>query len=284
MPQLVRPDKKRDTFARLLGHLIEGCTLKGCTMTAPAQKNKHLVFDPDRIKTDNMTTGFLQEPEPLEAEYLQTLHAFGSLPDILTISDTAAFLAHLCQMDTQAMTTLISEAVLQQEIAFWGLSHNGGWTEGMVRALFLQNEIAEMEDGRFELKLVNPARLHLEAMGVHPFEVAAYLIAKGRKVPDALRDLVSGAGGHPSEEVEATPETAPIKHVPAQRAQENAILIAIRELGYEPSALPKWQAGRDGAKAEVRRLIQPNAPFNGRRSVFDKAWERLRNGGDIGDA
>lgn len=69
-----------------------------------------------------------------------------------------------------------------------------------------------------------------------------------------------------------------------QPAQEEAILSAIRDLGYAPTTLPKPPAGKPGVKAKVRSELKNNPLFKHKNTVFDKAWERLRSNGEISDA
>ncbi|WP_321839703.1 hypothetical protein [Paraburkholderia bannensis] len=60
-----------------------------------------------------------------------------------------------------------------------------------------------------------------------------------------------------------------------QRHQEHEILRVIRQLGYDPAALPKRESGRPWVKKMVREQLKFSPP------VFDKAWERLRSNGEI---
>lgn len=55
-----------------------------------------------------------------------------------------------------------------------------------------------------------------------------------------------------------------------QQWQESEILRVIVELGHTPTAIPKRKAGQSGVKSEVRKALR----FS--KTVFDKAWERLR--------
>ena len=67
------------------------------------------------------------------------------------------------------------------------------------------------------------------------------------------------------------------KPLPRQRHQENEILRAIGALGHTACKLPKPAPGKSGVKAEVRKAVKmPNG-------IFNKAWERLRARGEIGD-
>lgn len=67
---------------------------------------------------------------------------------------------------------------------------------------------------------------------------------------------------------------------PALREQEQAILEKLRELNYDPIALPKPESGKKGVKHEVRIALQKTPLFFG-STVFEKAWERLSKFGDI---
>lgn len=63
---------------------------------------------------------------------------------------------------------------------------------------------------------------------------------------------------------------------PVQRsaAQDDTILATLKELGYDPLALP--QATRSGgAKAQVKRLLVRKNDLFQSEYVFKKAWERL---------
>ncbi|MFM0192133.1 hypothetical protein PQQ65_03495 [Paraburkholderia strydomiana] len=64
-----------------------------------------------------------------------------------------------------------------------------------------------------------------------------------------------------------------------QQHQEDEILRAIRELGYEPTALPVRIPGKRWIKSEVRAKLRS---FTDR--VFNHAWDRLRQNGEIREA
>ncbi|MEI7956870.1 MAG: hypothetical protein WCJ66_17025 [Verrucomicrobiota bacterium] len=63
-----------------------------------------------------------------------------------------------------------------------------------------------------------------------------------------------------------------------QLFQEQEIVRVLRAAGYDPQALPNRAAGKPGAKADARGRLK----FT--KSVFDKAWERLRDSKEIKDA
>lgn len=60
-----------------------------------------------------------------------------------------------------------------------------------------------------------------------------------------------------------------------QRFQEQEISRVICELKHDPKALPKPRNGKPGVKSEVRAKLKFSP------SVFDKAWGRLQNQGEI---
>lgn len=61
-----------------------------------------------------------------------------------------------------------------------------------------------------------------------------------------------------------------------QRFQEAEILRVLRELGYDPMQLPRREAGKPGPKKDARAML-PKLTLK----VFDKAWNRLRESGEI---
>ncbi|HKT98051.1 MAG TPA: hypothetical protein VJS30_16225 [Paraburkholderia sp.] len=78
----------------------------------------------------------------------------------------------------------------------------------------------------------------------------------------------------PVTETESSPTRPPLQ----QQHQESEILRVIRDLGEDPKKLPKQKPGKPGIKAAVR------AKLSFSEKVFDKAWERLRDAGDVADA
>ena len=59
------------------------------------------------------------------------------------------------------------------------------------------------------------------------------------------------------------------------RLQENAILDAIKQLGFDPRSLPKNSPGKAGVKSDVHKHLINDELFLSKR-IFDKAWEGLR--------
>lgn len=54
----------------------------------------------------------------------------------------------------------------------------------------------------------------------------------------------------------------------------------IRERGHDPKKLPKAAPGTAGIKADVRAEASRKL-FPPKSKTFDKAWQRLRDNGDI---
>lgn len=69
------------------------------------------------------------------------------------------------------------------------------------------------------------------------------------------------------------------KPVPRHRAQEFAIMAKLRELGYDPQALPPTPRGK---ASPAKRAVASALTFS--PAVMSKAWQRLRNDGSIRDA
>ncbi len=67
------------------------------------------------------------------------------------------------------------------------------------------------------------------------------------------------------------------------REQEDAILAAIKELGFDPTAFPPKAPGKRGVKSEVRDRLADLTLFEN-RSAFKNAWDRLRDSNSIVDA
>ena len=67
-----------------------------------------------------------------------------------------------------------------------------------------------------------------------------------------------------------------------QRSQEARILELLKAQGYDPKNLSIRIQGKPGSKAKIRKLALTEAKLF-TSSSFDKAWERLRNAGEIAD-
>ena len=83
----------------------------------------------------------------------------------------------------------------------------------------------------------------------------------------------------PTEEAAQPQAAAPVQR---SAAQDDAILNAIRAAGYDPIAMPVNEPGMPGPKAAIRAAVASNPMFSG-TTVFDKAWDRMLQRGDIAD-
>jgi len=87
------------------------------------------------------------------------------------------------------------------------------------------------------------------------------------------------------------PEAVPLhagaeNQKPRQRraAQDATVLDAICKAGHDPLALPVNRPGKPGVKAEIRAELEGiNLLFPRKSTIFNKAWERLRERGEIGN-
>jgi len=91
--------------------------------------------------------------------------------------------------------------------------------------------------------------------------------------------------GFPGVAARAGAQESAVKPMPRSRAQDAAILLAIKSAGYDPKALPKRSAaGKEWVKSEIRIKVAGVDPLFPRDSkVFDKACERLRDKKEIAE-
>lgn len=103
--------------------------------------------------------------------------------------------------------------------------------------------------------------------------------------PEHINEWLDKDGSHLRWKTEAL-ETRAIDKAsitkPLQRtaAQDKAISMEIEKMGMNPKELPKNIAGKPGVKAEIRKALSSNSLFVG-ATVFDKAWVRMSDAGDI---
>jgi hypothetical protein len=79
------------------------------------------------------------------------------------------------------------------------------------------------------------------------------------------------------------PEALPVA-IFRRRAQEAAILAAIRDMGNDPQKIPKFTPGKPGLKFDVRKTLAVSSiyfPIGG--TQFNKAWDELRKSGEISE-
>lgn len=84
--------------------------------------------------------------------------------------------------------------------------------------------------------------------------------------------------------VPTVPVTKPVSRAAAQDA---AILAEIRILGWNPQAMPVFPQGMRGARGRAYASMKARDAARGifsSQQVFDAAWQRMRNAGEICDA
>ena len=120
-----------------------------------------------------------------------------------------------------------------------------------------------------------PSEIKLAEVGLHAAKreldeaEAAVRHARGDEIEDSNAGACGRAGGQDEPRGR-------------QDVQETTILRTLVELGYDPRALPKPLAGRPGPKAAAKKRIGTKGVWSW-KTVFDKAWNRLRSNGQIAD-
>lgn len=80
-------------------------------------------------------------------------------------------------------------------------------------------------------------------------------------------------------------DSTPKQYAQKLPRQEEAILVIIQDLGFDPKAFPKPNLGHhDSEKSKIREhALQQKDLFSSKR-VFNSAWQRLRDSDKIVDA
>ncbi|WP_155644067.1 hypothetical protein [Burkholderia cepacia] len=162
------------------------------------------------------------------------------------------------------------------------------YAHGIERPIESFDDFKALENLKAVPVLLHEMKLIWDSGGHAPKNSPGYFIewarSKGFNVPwlESARDLglVVTAENNAPVDAAANDTTHSGADVPLarQRFQEIEILRVIRELGHDPAALPKRTPGVRWVKSDVRERF----PQLG-TSAFDKAWERLRNGGEINE-
>lgn len=87
-------------------------------------------------------------------------------------------------------------------------------------------------------------------------------------------------GGKPEQEPPVVAASEVVKALPVLREQENKILEWLKANGYDAQNLPKIKKGCKTAKSYARAALNGSGVFEG-STTFNKAWDRLRDGGEI---
>jgi len=162
--------------------------------------------------TKHPSIGRLEVPSARDEHYLQTLEQWGALPEVLAIQDAATLIGSMCGQNPAALRKLITDAVVNHELRFWGLSHHGGWVESMFRVFYpYEGKPRVRLDPNGDIKNIEAylktegARLHVEATGVNPADILELLQKRGRKIPDGLRSLLRKHEATPAADEKSTP-------------------------------------------------------------------------------
>ena len=106
-----------------------------------------------------------------------------------------------------------------------------------------------------------------------------YVISHDEFVSLAKHHDLLVAVGEPRAE-KMSEEESVLQPIQRSRAQESAMLAALRDAGFDPGALPPAQPGKASAAKEAAR-----AKLTAMSSaVFNKTWQRLRSDDQIRDA
>lgn len=173
---------------------------------------------------------------------------------------------------------LINDAVSIEGMGI--LEHMAGWHERLVTGHL--KYLAECESAekagidvsrhRPSIKLGNgqytrQGILKAHRIGFNRAELTAFLAAHNIVDPGLIT---------PDIENKLQSDNQPQKPISRQRAQEEAILLAIKNEGHNPQSLPKNKPGIAGIKAEMWGVLKEEQSIFQSRGVFDKAWQRLR--------
>ncbi|WP_423393293.1 hypothetical protein [Burkholderia sp. LMG 21824] len=171
-----------------------------------------------------------------------------------------------------AMVTLASDASVQNETCYRQILGVTKWLE----SLGLQYRTSD------SLPASQPKGVSVAGMDVREYQYLVVADVRAAAIADKCWPSL-GDAHRTASDIQRAYESSetPGKPLPVQRHQEQEILRVLRELGYNPLALPKRVNGKKWVAAEVRdKLTGPKWT----RSIHDKAWERLRENGDINEA
>ncbi len=223
----------------------------------------------------------ITQPAPQGGEYVDTLERWGALPEKLPIPDVARYLAHLTKQNPAALQKIISDAVFDGEIRFWGLSGIEGWKEGMLRIFqpfASKPRLKEKSDGtaNFSVSISRRGRLHLELMAVSPREAVALLAKRGRKIPDELRHLLPKQAATPAslgkalgmEETTLDPAAAVVS-APEEGVTRDEILAVFPPLDGQTHE--QWKNMLRDARAKWLRPARLDAGRSGIQSRWNPA-------------
>lgn len=135
----------------------------------------------------------------------------------------------------------------------------------------LEDELRRAVEGK-QLRVLDPLTL-----GDHTYPRGRALQASMVDVDD-LRSWLQSSRRMVVEVVAPAQSQPSPKPLQRQKAQQLAILQKLRELGYEPEALPKARSGKSSAAKQAVK-----AALGYTQDVMNKAWQKLRSDGQIKD-
>ncbi len=196
-------------------------------------------------------------------------------PAMLTLPQLAALLAEGCTGEQRA------------PFREWCTVLNLAAKSGALQTTLSQRAIPAVRRvgsiGRAPREFVPPPAPGFRAVPAVTREAAAALLQR-QALPLTVAAWLASSS-EPSPTLASSPEPRPPLEPEQSKTpiqwhawQENEILRVISALGHKANALPKWERGKDGVKAEVRRK------FDWTKCVFNKAWDRLRQDKRIGEA
>ncbi len=157
-----------------------------------------------------------------------------------------------------------------------GHSDTSSWCRKLARAAAESNDLLPMHEPGSLVRVVydDPSpgaprrQVRTYSEWAHVDDLNAWLAKREPRLPFRF-DRPTGATGKPAPVVKA---------LSAHRAQENGVLQALRDAGFNPSALPAAPAGKASpAKQAARKALSYSS------DVFDHTWKRLRKDGRIQD-
>lgn len=157
----------------------------------------------------------------------------------------------------------LSEEQRRAEASNWDATHDPAHEQEGARAWDMWCELDGVRREIGEWDALRPQSITEKA------EQANQLHALWERERQLLEELNSPAPPAASE------QAGPLQS--RQRYQEQEILRVLRELGHDPHRLPDTPDGKSGPKAHARAKCPKMS-----RKVFDKAWQRLRDDGEIG--
>lgn len=124
----------------------------------------------------------------------------------------------------------------------------------------------------------------VEALVAWIFRYGGEVIQEGIGGRESYADACLGKLLSQATSLDSVPDTVDVP-VQRQEAQEAAILAELRRNNHDPRMLPKAPAGKAGVKASVRTaMVTARKEIFVSARVFNDAWQRLRDNGDIRDA